>query len=59
VLNKNCDAVEKAEQTPLEYLGCIPYDPEIEKASFDGVPLPDNTKAAQAVRTLLSKMKVI
>ena len=59
VLNKNCDAVEKAEKTQLDYLGCIPYDPEIEKASFEGSPLPENTKAAEAVRTLLDKMKVI
>jgi CO dehydrogenase maturation factor len=59
VLNKNCDTVEKAEKTGLDYLGCIPYDPEVEKASFEGIPLPQNTKAAEAVRTLLEKMKVI
>jgi CO dehydrogenase maturation factor len=59
VLNKKCDAVEKAEQTHLDYLGCIPYDPEIEKASFEGFPIPEDTKAAEAVRTLLNKMKVI
>lgn len=57
VLNrmKNSDP-ERAEKTGLTYLGSIPYDPEIDKACYEGVPLPEHSAAAESVQHLLEKM---
>lgn len=48
--------VEKAEMTGLQVLGTIPYDPEIENACSNGVPLPEHSKAAESVQQLLEKV---
>lgn len=48
--------VKKAETTGLHFLGSIPYDPQIEKACSQGVPLPEHSKAAEAVQKLLEKV---
>ena len=46
----------KAEKTGLTVLGYIPYDPEIETACNNGVPLPEHSTAAASVQHLLEKM---
>jgi CO dehydrogenase maturation factor len=57
VLNRTTTPdVKKAEMTGLHFLGCIPYDPDIEKACYDGVPLPEHSKAAECVEELLKKV---
>ena len=57
VINKarNPDA-KKVEMTGLHFLGCIPYDPEIETACSEGVPLPEHSAAAESVQHLLEKV---
>ena len=57
VLNKTkTPDIKRAEMTGLTFLGLIPYDPDIEKACYDGVPLPEHTKAAASVHELLEKI---
>lgn len=60
VLNKyktNNDVLTKrAEATGLQFLGCIPYDARIEKACYEGVPLPEHSKAVESVANLLKQI---
>jgi CO dehydrogenase maturation factor len=57
VLNRMKDPdPQRAEETGLTYLGNIPYDPEIETACHEGVPLPENSGAAESVQHLLEKI---
>lgn len=59
VLNSNKDRpadTARAEETGLSFLGSIPYDPEIEKACYQGVPLPEHSRAGQAVHQLLEEI---
>jgi CO dehydrogenase maturation factor len=48
--------IERVKRTGLSFLGSIPYDPEIEKACFEGVPLPEHSQAGEAVHHLLEKI---
>jgi len=48
--------IEQVKRTGLSFLGSIPYDPEIEKACFEGVPLPEQSQAGEAVHHLLEKI---
>ncbi|MBU7024960.1 MAG: hypothetical protein HXS40_12425 [Theionarchaea archaeon] len=57
VLNRMKDPdPQRAEKTGLTYLGSIPYDPDIETACHEGVPLPENSRAAESVQHLLEKI---
>lgn len=48
--------MNRIEETGLQVLGCIPYDPDIEKACNTGVPLPEHSKAQEKVHTILEKI---
>ena len=48
--------MKKIEETGLQVLGWIPYDPDIEKACNTGVPLPEHSKAQEKVHTILEKI---
>ena len=48
--------MKKIEETGLQVLGCIPYDPDIEIACNTGVPLPEHSKAQEEVHTILEKI---
>ncbi|MGD2073039.1 MAG: AAA family ATPase [Candidatus Thorarchaeota archaeon] len=46
----------RGEETGLQSLGSIPYDPEIEKACYQGDPLPEHSVAGEAIHQLLEKI---